>query len=115
MKPGTVDGDTRPKPGGPKVILMKPSTTRLREERRQRSEAVLEKHLADIFRRLPMLAGFTLREDLEVSDVAVHSWPGYVAGEELYKDLMVALTDLAAERPEAVELLRGRTFARALH
>jgi len=94
---------------------MKPSATRLREERRQRSEAVLEKHLADLFRRLPTLAGFTLREDLEVTDVAVHSWPGYVAGEELYKDLMVALTDLAEERPEAVELLRGRTFARALH
>ena len=94
---------------------MKPSVTRLREERRQRSEAVLEKHLADLFRRLPMLAGFTLREDLEVSDVAVHSWPGYVAGEELYKDLMVALTNLADARPEAIELLRGRTFARALH
>jgi hypothetical protein len=93
---------------------MKPST-RLREERRQRSEAILEKDLADIFRRLPMLIGFRLREDLEVTDVAVHSWPGYVAGEELYKDLMVALTDLAEERPEAIELLRGRTFARALH
>jgi hypothetical protein len=94
---------------------MKPSQTRLSEERRQRSAAALEKHLADLFRRLPMLAGFTLREDLEVTDVAVHSWPGYVAGEELYKDLMVALTDLAEERPDAVELLRGRTFARALH
>jgi hypothetical protein len=43
-----------------------------------------------------MLAGFTLHEDLEVSHVAVHSWPGYVPG-------------------EAIELLRGRTFARALH
>jgi hypothetical protein len=94
---------------------MKPSVSRLREERRQRSEAVLEKHLADLFRRLPMLVGFTLREDLEVSDVAVHSWPGYVAGEELYKDLMVALTNLAEERPDAIDLLRGRTFARALH
>jgi hypothetical protein len=70
---------------------MKTSQTRLSEERRQRSAAALEKHLADLFRRLPMLAGFTLREDL------------------------VALTDLAEERPDAVELLRGRTFARALH
>lgn len=94
---------------------MKTTQTRLSEERRQRSAAVLEKHLADLFRRLPMLTGFTLREDLEVSDVAVHSWPCYVAGEELYKDLMVALTDLAEERPDAIELLRGRTFARAIH
>jgi hypothetical protein len=94
---------------------MKISETRLREERRQRSQAALDRHLADLFRRLPMLAGFTLRQDLEVADVAVHSWPGYVAGEELYKDLMVALTELAEERPDAIELLRGRTFARSLH
>jgi len=94
---------------------MKTTQTRLSEERRQRSAAVLEKHLADLFRRLPTLTGFTLRQDLEVSDVAVHAWPGYVAGEELYKDLMVALTDLAEERPDAIELLRGRTFARAFH
>jgi hypothetical protein len=94
---------------------MKTTQTRLSEQRRQRSEAFLEKHLADLFHRLPMLSGFTLRQDLEVSDVTVHSWPGYVAGEELYKDLMVALTDLAEERPDAIELLRGRTFARAFH
>jgi len=94
---------------------MKTTQTRISEERRQRSEAFLEKHLADLFHRLPMLSGFTLRYDLEVNDVAVHSWPGYVAGEELYKDLMVALTDLAEERPDAIELLRGRTFARAFH
>ena len=94
---------------------MKISEIRLREERRQRSQAALDRHLADLFRRLPMLAGFTLRQDLEVADVAVHSWPGYVAGEELYKDLMVALTELAEERPDAIELLRGRTFARSLH
>jgi hypothetical protein len=104
-----------PETGRPQTDPMKHSAIRLREERRQRSQAVLEKHLADLFRRLPMLSGFTLREDLEVTDVAVHSWPGYVAGGQLYKDLMVALTDLADERPEAIELLRGRTFARALH
>ncbi len=94
---------------------MKTTQTRLSEERRQRSEAFLEKHLADLFHRLPMLSGFTLQQDLEVSDVTVYSWPGYVAGEELYKDLMVALTDIAEERPDTVELLRGRTFARAMH
>ena len=94
---------------------MKPSQTRVSEERRQHTQSIVERHFDALFRRLPMLSGFTLRQDLEVSDVAVHSWPGYVAGEELYKDLMVALTDLAEERPDAIELLRGRTFARALH
>jgi hypothetical protein len=92
---------------------MKASDTRLHEERRQRSQAVLDKHMADLFSRLPMLAGFTLRHDLEVDEVTIHSWPGYVAGEALYKDLMDALLELAEDRPDAVELLRGRTFARA--
>jgi hypothetical protein len=94
---------------------MKSTEIRLREERRQRSQAALDQHLAGLFRRLPMLAGFTLRQDLELDDVAVHSWPGYVAGEQLYKDLVLALAELAQERPDAVELLRGRTFARTLH
>jgi len=94
---------------------MKPFQHRLSEAHRQRSVAVVEKHLAELFRRMPMLCGFSLREDLEVSDVTVHAWPGYTAGEDFYKDLAQALADLADERPEAVKLLRGRTFARTFH
>ena len=94
---------------------MKASETRQHEERRQRSQAALDRHLAELFRRLPMLAGFTLRQDLELADVTLHSWPGYVAGEQLYKDLALALAKFAEERPAATELLRGRTFARSLH
>ena len=29
--------------------------------------------------------------------------------------MMQSLVDLAEERPEAVQLMRGRTFARAVH
>jgi hypothetical protein len=79
------------------------------------SQTIVEKHLADLFERLPMLSGFALHENLEVSEVTVHSWPGYVAGEDLYEDLMATLADLAEERPEIIEALRGRTFARAIH
>ncbi|HWM44502.1 MAG TPA: hypothetical protein VNP36_18840 [Burkholderiales bacterium] len=43
------------------------------------------------------------------------SWTGYVAGEELCKDLMVALADLAEERPDTADLPRGRTFAGSFH
>jgi hypothetical protein len=50
-----------------------------------------------------------------VTDIAISTWPGYSAGEELYEDLMQALADLAEERPDAVEVLHGRTFARAFH
>jgi hypothetical protein len=62
-----------------------------------------------------MLSGFSLRADLEFADVAVHTWPGYTAGADLYQELVQALADLAEERPDAVELMRGRTFARAIH
>ena len=41
--------------------------------------------------------------------------PGYAAGRELYEEVMQSLVDLAEERPQAVQLLRGRTFARAVH
>jgi hypothetical protein len=94
---------------------MKPSQNRLSEARRQHSQAMVEKHIEALFRRMPMLSGFTLRQDLEVTDVAVYTWPGHTAGDDLYKDLMNALADLAEERPDTVALLRGRTFARAFH
>lgn len=64
---------------------------------------------------MPMLCGFALRQDLEVTDIAVYTWPGYTAGEDLYRDLMSSLAELAEERPEAIELMRSRTFARAFH
>jgi hypothetical protein len=94
---------------------MKSSTERSEELRRQRSQAVVETHIAAIFRRMPMLSGFALRHDLEVTDIAISTWPGHTAGQELYDDLMQALADLAEERPDAVEVLRGRAFARAFH
>jgi len=94
---------------------MKSSQHRLQESRRERAEAIAERHLAALFARMPMLCGFALRQDLEVTDVSVYTWPGYTAGEDLYQDLMQALADLADERPDAVELMRGRTFARAFH
>lgn len=84
-------------------------------ENRQRSEAILEEHMHALFRRVPMLSGFSLRHDLELADVAFQTWPGYSAGPDLYEELVQTLAELAEERPEAVDLLRGRTFARAFH
>jgi hypothetical protein len=94
---------------------MKSSAQQSEELRRQRSEAIVETHVAAIFQRIPILAGFAVGRDLEVNNIAISTWPGYTAGQELYEDLMQALTDLAEDRPHAVELLRGRTFARAFH
>ena len=94
---------------------MKTSESRLQENRLQGAEALVEQHVLALFQRMPMLCGFALREDLEVTDISVHTWPGYTAGEDLYEDLITSLAELGEERPEAIELIRGRTFARAFH
>jgi hypothetical protein len=94
---------------------MKPSEQRQSEARHQHTEAIVARHLAELFQRLPMLAGFWLRPDLEVAELSVSTWPGYTAGQELYEEVMQSLVELADERPEAVQLMRGRTFARAVH
>jgi hypothetical protein len=96
---------------------MKTAQSRISQasELRSKAEAALEEHIAEIFRRIPVLAGFAVRDDYEFDDVSVFGWPGTSADEELYQELVVALTELADERPEAARLLRGRTFARAIH
>ena len=94
---------------------MKPSEQRQTEARRQHTEAIVTRHIHQLFQRLPMLSGFCLQPDLEVAELSVFTWPGYTAGRELYEEVMQALVELAEERPDAVPLMRGRTFARAVH
>jgi hypothetical protein len=94
---------------------MKPSEQRHSEAGRQHTEAIVARHLSELFERLPMLTGFWLRPDLEVAELSVFTWPGYGAGPDLYDEVMRSVVDLAEERPEAVQLMRGRTFARAVH
>jgi len=93
---------------------MKTSQDRQQQFRRDRVEAMIDGCIAALFRRLPMLYGFALEADLQPAEVSVHSWPRYVAGEDLHNEIINALADLVEERPGAAELLRGRTFARAL-
>ena len=93
---------------------MKPSEQRLSEAHRQHTEAIIAQHVHQLFQRLPMLSGFWLRPDLEVAELSVFTWPGYTAGRDLYDEVMQSLVDIADERPEAVPLMRGRTFARAV-
>ena len=94
---------------------MKPSEQRLSEVCRQRTEAVVSRHVHELFKRLPMLSGFWLRRDLEVAELSVFTWPGYTAGRELYDQVTESLVEFIEEYPEAVPLMRGRTFARAVH
>ena len=94
---------------------MNPSDQRLSEARRQHTEAIVARRLSELFQRLPMLAGFCLRADFELVEVSVFTWPGCTAGRELYNEVMRSLLELAAERPDAVQLMPARTFARAVH
>lgn len=94
---------------------MKPSEQRPSEARRQQTEAIVAQHVHQLFQRLSMLWGFWLRPDLKVAELSVFTWPGYTAGRDLYEDVMQSLVDLAEELPEAGQLMRGRTFARAVH
>ena len=94
---------------------MKPTEQCLNETRRQRIEAIVARHVYKLFQRLPALCGFWLRPDLELAELSVFTWPGCTEGPDLYDEVMQALVDLADERPDAVQLMRGRTFARAVH
>ena len=94
---------------------MKTSEQTLSEARRQHIEAIVAQHVHELFQRLPMLSGFWLRHDLEVDELSVVTWPGYSAGRNLCEEVMQSLVDLAEERPDALQLMRGRTFARAVH
>jgi hypothetical protein len=94
---------------------MKPSPNPLQDASRREAAAIVATRVLALFQRLPMLCGFALRRDLQVTEVSVCTWPGQTAGEDLYEELMQTLADLAEERADALQLMCGRTFARAFH
>ncbi|MEW6689225.1 MAG: hypothetical protein AB1452_09070 [Pseudomonadota bacterium] len=98
-------------------------------KREQRIEGDLKATVDALFRRWPALHGFSV---IDARDPAIDRVTGQLEGElcladlglypcvgdgpsELLGEIAVALLDLIDERPEVRELLRGRTFARALH
>ena len=97
---------------GPHRVGMKTSQSRQQEIGRERVDAVIDGRIGALFRRVPVLCGFSVQADLAPTEVTVCSWPGYIAGEALYDDIIATLAILVEERPDAAELLRGRTFAR---
>lgn len=85
------------------------------DAQRQRMEALVRRHLRGLFDRLPALAGFRLRNDLMVTDIAVVSCSSCASIRRLHVRVMQAFVELAECDPEAIALMRGRTFARSLH
>ncbi len=56
-----------------------------------------------------------LREDLFVTDLGFSAPVTDMEYDEAYRLITDAVSDIVSERPEALDLLRGRTFARTLH
>ena len=94
---------------------MKAPDNRLQDARRERAAAMVEERVGRMFRRMPMLAGFSLEHDLELADVAVYTWPGHTPGLDFFAEVAEALAELIEESPELREIVRGRTFARSFH
>jgi hypothetical protein len=99
-------------------------------QRRHRLQAEVETCVEDLFQRCPALRGFAvlpgarlhaeriarrLGEDLFLSDLAFHPLMDGDEAALVRDEIATTLLELVDERPEAVPLLRGRTFARTLH
>ena len=107
---------------------MKTQEHRNEDLERSRCEADLGASINALFARCPRLCGFAVRGagqpsgegfalppagELFVTDVSVHP-PGFGTAETHFGAIASALARLIDERPEAGELLCGRTFARVL-
>ena len=77
----------------------------------------LDAQVGSLFARCPELCGFSVRgvkNDLFVADVGIAPRLSPEQYGEIFQDIARTLADLLDDAPEACELLRGRTFARAL-
>jgi hypothetical protein len=90
----------------------------------------LQVTVGKLFARFPALCGFSVQDgrtltrdrqgcqlegELALADVGVYPPAGAAQRNWLSGQIAVALLELMDELPETRELLRGRTFARALH
>ena len=92
-------------------------------------EAALSERIDAIFERVPALCGFSIAERLVSEDTEddAREWELYVCAVAAYPQLgegqaqdfigeiSGALADLLSQRPQAADLLPGRTFARKWH
>jgi hypothetical protein len=95
-----------------------------------RVDAELSARIWEVLGRFPHLCGFALqdrtglpdyinpsylREDLFVTDLGFSAPVSDMEYDEAYRMIADAVADIVSERPDALDLLRGRTFARTLH
>jgi hypothetical protein len=93
-------------------------------------EEDLAARIGTLFLRCPQLHGFTvldrslvpggarvaaLERGLFVAGIGIYPQLTVEQCERIYDEISVALLDFLLQRPDARDVLRGRTFARALH
>jgi len=106
----------------PQIVNLNPQFSRVERE--------LSARIWAVFGRFPDLCGFSLqdrtslpdyidtsslRDELFVTELGFSAPVSELAYDEAYQLIADAVADIVSERPEALELLRGRTFARTLH
>lgn len=95
-----------------------------------RVEAEVSARIWAVFGRFPSLCGFALQDrtalpdyvdpsslgdELFVTELGFSTLVSETEYDDAYKLISDAVADIVSERPEAFQLLRGRTFARILH
>jgi hypothetical protein len=75
----------------------------------------LETIMEALFRDCPLLCGFSLDDDLAANDVTCSARLHGTTLANLRDSIDEVVQDLLRVRPEARELLSGRTFARRIH
>jgi hypothetical protein len=94
-------------------------------------KTALHSQIESLFTRHPALCGFSVRDahdipdncprsgesasELFIGDVGVCPALPREQFDEIFDDIVAAVAEVLAEGPPAVDSLRGRTFARALH
>ena len=106
----------------PQIVNLSPQFSRVERE--------LSARIWAVFGSFPDLCGFSLqdrtglpdyidasslRDELFVAELGFSTPVSEVEYDEAYRLISDAVADIVSERPEALDLLRGRTFARTLH
>jgi hypothetical protein len=81
------------------------------------TEDRLDAEVGSLFARCPELCGFSVRgvkNELFVADIGIAPRLSAEQYGEIFHDIARTLAELLDDDPDASELLRGRTFARAL-
>ena len=108
---------------------MKTSLDATRDAVLRHTEAQLEESIVSLFGGFPSLCGFSVQErpgraadgsatldnGLYLTEVGLYPAPAIEEAKLICEEIRITLLELLQERPEAHQLLRGRTFARTVH